>query len=85
MREGGNTMKCQKCEEGMISKIMFKKDQKIAYLCEFCGRVWFENEDIAVSPGHMIQALTKGGEMEYTFVDREKDENSKSVMYPKFK
>lgn len=79
-------MQCPKCEEGTISKIIFKKTNIKGSLCDLCGAVWDENEIVSNKSGTMIQLLKKDGGMDYTFVDAdEKDENAKSVMYPKFK
>lgn len=76
-------MMCPKCEEGTIRKILFKKDNRTGFLCDFCGAVWFEGENISFASGHTIQSLTKDDEIEYSLVDV--DEKDKSVMYPKFK
>lgn len=73
-------MTCPKCEEGKIKKILFKKDNRIGFLCDFCGAVWIEGENIKLTSGHVIESLKKDDEMEYTFVDIDKeDEESKSV------
>lgn len=78
-------MKCPKCEEGIIRKIVFKKGNSNGFLCEFCGAVWEEEEDIAENTGHPILSFTKDDDMAYTFVDAEDRDEDTSVMYPKFK
>ena len=79
-------MICPKCEEGIIKKIFFKKNQRNAYLCDCCSTLWFEGEQIDGTSGKTIQSHTIDGEMEYTFVDvDEADPDDQSVMYPTFK
>lgn len=86
VKKGVNHMICPKCKEGNIKKIFFKKTEKIAYLCELCGAVWFQGKDVTIDSNKTIQSLTKDGDMEYTFVDFDgSDEEFKSVMYPKYK
>ncbi len=79
-------MHCPKCEEGTINKILFKKNNQSGFLCDFCGAVWPEGEEINAHTGYMISSLTKDDGMEYTFVDaNEHGQDSKSVLYPKDK
>lgn len=59
-------MKCPKCEEGIITKIKFKKTEKIAYLCDFCETVWTEGEDINFNTGHALRSHTEGRDLAYT-------------------
>lgn len=73
-------MLCPKCEEDNLTKILFKKSERLAFLCEFCGIAWFEDEEMNLSTGHAIESLTKDG-AEYTFIDI--DEDSQSVMHLK--
>lgn len=77
-------MTCPKCEEGTLNKILFKKSQQAGLLCELCGAVWFEHENVKATTGHYIRSLTINGDMDYTFVDTERDEN-KPVRYEKYK
>jgi uncharacterized Zn finger protein len=79
-------MICPKCEGGTIKEIIFKKDKRVASLCDFCGAVWYEDESIGMNTGHYIHSLTKGDDMVYTFIDADaNNEELKSVMYSEFK
>lgn len=71
-------MQCPKCEEGIIERIIFKKNKENGFLCDFCGAVWLEGENISMNTGHVMQSFTKDDDMEYTFSDS--DEEPKSVM-----
>lgn len=58
----------------------------MAFLCEFCGTVWLGDEDVNAHSGHSILTLEKDGNIEYTIVDIPgKDENTKPVLFPKYK
>lgn len=79
-------MVCPKCDEGQIKKILFKKSEWIGFLCDFCGTAWLGGENVSETSGCPIRSLTNDEDMDYTFIDiDEKDEGSKSVMYPNFK
>lgn len=78
-------MLCPKCEEGDITKIVFKKNKQYASLCEFCGTVWFNDELIHEATGHSIQSVTGDGGIDYTFEDVDKDDEQKSITLPKYK
>ncbi len=78
-------MICPKCEEGELTKIHFTKSGKAALLCEVCGTVWFDGEEVKEQTGHMIESLTLDDGMEYTFVDPAEDEEEEDELasYPK--
>lgn len=79
-------MICPKCDEGQVKKILFKKSECVGFLCDSCGTAWLGDENINVASGCPIRALTKDDDMEYTFIDiDEKEEGSRSIMYPIFK
>lgn len=78
-------MKCPKCEFGAIRKILFHKSQTVGYLCDFCGTVWLESEEVSERTGHRMYALTKDDDFEYSFFDAEKDPDAKPVVYPRYK
>lgn len=79
-------MVCPKCEEGVLKTIQFKKSEKRAILCEYCGNVWFDKEEVFVNAGHAIQSLTKNGDNEYSFIDAAgNEEETKPVVYPVYK
>lgn len=74
-------MVCPKCEEGTIVKVKLKKNGKVAYLCDFCERMWFEGEDIDKDAGHTLGSH-QNGEREYTIGElEEKDQNHKPVRF----
>lgn len=78
-------MSCPKCEEGNLNKIVFSKGNRQAVLCDFCGMVWYEKERINALTGQLLSTLTKGGDEDYTFIDDEKNDDQKTVHYPKYK
>ena len=79
-------MTCPNCDEDTIKKILFKVNSKGGYLCDTCGAVWFDGENLSVNTSHQIQSLTNNDEYEYTYIDiDEQDDEAKSIMYPKFK
>jgi len=60
-------MTCPKCEEGTIKKITFKKNGENALFCSHCETVWLADESILANSGHLLNALTKDGDMDYIF------------------
>lgn len=79
-------MKCPKCELGEIKKILIKKENRAGFICEYCGSLWLEGEEINVTSGHSAQTLKDDNQLEYTFSENEnEDPESKSIMYSKFK
>ena len=79
-------MICPKCELGEIKKVVFKKNERMAFLCESCGTVWTDDENISAQTGHLIQSQTRDGDTDYSFIDVEDgNEDNRSVRYPKFK
>ena len=58
-------MICPKCNEGDISKVMFKSTKEIAYLCNLCEALWFKGEVININSGHTLQSFSRGEELEY--------------------
>jgi hypothetical protein len=71
-------MKCPKCDEGTLMKIQFKPNGKIAYHCNFCDALWFDNERIAVTTGHTLRTFTQGEEDEFEEYD-EQDEDHRPI------
>ncbi|OGH13160.1 MAG: hypothetical protein A2687_05235 [Candidatus Levybacteria bacterium RIFCSPHIGHO2_01_FULL_38_26] len=75
-------MTCPKCDEGKIVKVKIKKTGKVAFMCDFCERIWLEGEDIGRDPGH-VMGTNRNGEREYTLDDlEEKDQEHKSARLP---
>ena len=67
-------MVCPKCEEGNITKIKFKKSGKIAFLCEVCNALWFEEEHIDLTTGHTLTSYSQSEDIGYTVEElREED------------
>lgn len=64
-------MKCPKCDEGKLVKIKFKATGKIAYLCEFCDALWFDNERILPTTGHSMRVYSEGRVHEYDEFDEQ--------------
>lgn len=70
-------MRCPKCDEGVIRKITFKKTGEDAYLCSNCETTWMIGENITANSGHLLDAFTKNGDMEYVFtIDENPDQTS---------
>ena len=78
-------MKCLKCDEGKLTKIKLKTTNKYAYLCEFCGTIWSENESFSKSPGHVLEITTTNDKQEYSFEDIELDQESQDISYARFR
>lgn len=79
-------MKCPKCEIGEITTILLKEKDLESFLCELCGTIWFQDEDINVHTGRPLQSLKRDIDQEYTLTDLpQKNEDTKPVMYPKYK
>lgn len=73
-------MRCPKCEEGTINKIKFKSNGQIAYLCDFCDEMWFENEHIGILTGQSFRDFSEGKDVEYSFDElAEKDYEHQSI------
>lgn len=72
----GISMNCPKCEEGILKKIQFKTDGRVAFLCDFCESLWFEDESITFSTGHSLGNLIEGNDLEYSYeILDEKDQD----------
>ena len=68
-------MICPKCDKESIKKIIFKKSGDTGYLCNTCKTVWLAGETISLNSGHLLHALTKDDDMEYTYsIDESADE-----------
>lgn len=52
-------MICPKCQEGRINKITFKKDNRIAYVCDYCESLWLEGEKIGPSSSHTLTSFSE--------------------------
>ena len=75
-------MTCPKCEEGRLIKVKLKKDQSIAFLCDFCDAIWFDGEVIKDTSGHTFRSFTQGDALEYTIEEsEEKDQEHRSAKY----
>lgn len=64
-------MKCPRCEEGTLKKIVFKESGKKAHLCDFCDSLWFDNELISATTGHTMRGFTQGEEDEFETLDEQ--------------
>ena len=60
-------MQCPKCEREKLQDIRFKKDSRLAYLCDICSTVWYMGEEINPFTGRLITLVTDGQDREYTF------------------
>lgn len=77
-------MKCPECEEGQIISTHFKANDRVIYMCEFCGCYWVKGEKIDMKSEHPNSSLF-GHDREYTVANNEMNNDSRSIMYPKFK
>lgn len=76
-------MKCTQCEKGTIEEIIFKKNGTKAMLCDYCGTMWFQDDDIGTSKGHRMSAYH---ENDFSFVYEKsppEDSENETVIYPK--
>ncbi|HSA83968.1 MAG TPA: hypothetical protein VLF20_03710 [Patescibacteria group bacterium] len=65
-------MKCPRCEEGILETIKFRKIAKLAKRCSFCHVVWFADERIVATTGHVIRFAVEETELdEYSDVDQD--------------
>lgn len=78
-------MKCPKCDEGNLKKVIFKKNNNSGHICEFCGTIWNENEPINETSGHVFESQIPSDKEEYSFDDFEFDQESENVTYSKYK
>lgn len=60
-------MICPKCDEGEVKEIQFKKSNKTASFCEYCGTLWLKNETISDHSGHAARSYMNGEDREYTY------------------
>lgn len=75
-------MVCPKCEEETIFKIRFKKSGKIAYLCECCEALWFEDEGISLENAHTLESFLQKEDADYEPEElAEKDQDSKPIRF----
>lgn len=69
-------MNCPKCEQGTIDKIIFNKDNKGAYVCDYCEALWLEGEDIGIAPNHTLSSFSQDEDLGYAIADAsEKDQD----------
>ncbi|MDO8583039.1 MAG: hypothetical protein Q7R51_00730 [bacterium] len=69
-------MNCPKCEKGTIDRIIFKKSNKGANVCDYCESLWFEDEDIGIASGHALSSFSEDEDLGYTIEEiNEKDQD----------
>lgn len=78
-------MRCPKCDEGKILPVFIRTIKRRGFLCELCGAVWFENEDITGHSGHSVKACAGDNDMEYTLDMAGEEQEKRPVSYPVFK
>lgn len=80
-------MRCPKCEEGELVKIKFTHNNAIAYLCDFCSRFWFDDEEISPrSSGHALKSHSGEKDLEYKLIEIDKKEQDhKPAKYVDYK
>lgn len=50
---------CPKCQEGTIDKIIFKKNGKGVYICDFSDSLWLSGEGIGIT-NHVLGSFFSG-------------------------
>lgn len=76
-------MKCPKCEEGDLLKIILKLSSEKATLCDYCSTLWLTGEEISASTGHDYYTF---GNHEYMIDDSEdKDQDHTTPKYTNIK
>lgn len=79
-------MICPKCDEGTIVKIRFKKNGRPAYLCDVCGTLWFEGENIKFNTGHTLDSYSQTQDIEYEIEElQEKDQDHQPARNKNYK
>ena len=77
-------MKCPKCEEGTITKIMFKKARENAFICDSCETFWKVGEEIKFNSGHPFASHKHAEDREYTVeVAENEDHEHRPASYTK--
>lgn len=76
-------MKCPTCELGTLERIELKKNRETGWLCDSCGNFWNATDHVCTKNGIPFTSLTKDGEEEYAFVDRQtfSEANTQDVMF----
>lgn len=64
-------MRCPVCEIGTVVRIYFKRNKKLARLCDCCEALWEEGEDIGGNTNHTLHSYAHGDEYEYLVDDLE--------------
>lgn len=73
-------MNCPKCEQGTIDKIIFKKSNKGAYVCDFCEALWLEGENIGITSNHTLGSFSQDEDLGYAIADASgKDQDHQPV------
>lgn len=76
-----NIMQCPVCENGEIKKIIFKKTQKKAQLCDICGALWFEGELVTSAFPRTIVEYSQDQDIAYVFEELdEKDQDHQYIV-----
>lgn len=75
-------MKCPRCEEGTIKKVILKAKNQAGFLCDFCATLWMDDEKISAGSGHPFDAVNQGGITEYSLEESEEvDQEHRDAKY----
>lgn len=64
-------MKCPKCTEGTIKKILVKAHTTAGFACSLCKTSWMEYDDINASTGHEMLSPLRLPHIVEAFVDKD--------------
>jgi hypothetical protein len=79
-------MKCPKCEEGNIIKVIFKNSGDCGVICDRCEALWFANEAIDAGDAHKFRSFSQGLEREQALeAFDEEDQDHSPINYTSYK
>lgn len=79
-------MKCPKCEEGNIIKVVFKKSGDNGLLCDRCEALWFDGETINADSAHKFRSFSEGLDREQVLEEfDEEDQDHSPINYTTYK
>lgn len=79
-------MTCPRCEKGTIIKIQFRKDGRLAHLCDVCGAIWFAGEEVSSNTSHFLHSFSSDDDREYIIEEvDEKDYEHRPAKYVDYK
>ena len=64
----------------LFNRIIFKKNNKPAHVCDFCDSLWLEGEDIGSVSSHTLSSFSQSEDLGYTIDEvYEKDQDHQPI------